>query len=101
MGERVVANIRLKVQENLLRQSPSFYEENSPKEISSRMTSDTAIIETVVGTTVSVALRNSLTAIGGILLLLYLAAWAYQAEIIDASRKSFQCVQGRCSTPTR
>ncbi|MEL7685109.1 ABC transporter transmembrane domain-containing protein [Citromicrobium bathyomarinum] len=73
LGERVVANIRLKVQENLLRQSPSFYEENSPKEISSRMTSDTAIIETVVGTTVSVALRNSLTAIGGILLLLYLA----------------------------
>ncbi|WP_370176858.1 ABC transporter transmembrane domain-containing protein, partial [Alteriqipengyuania sp.] len=48
LGERVVANIRLKVQENLLRQSPSFYEENSPKEISSRMTSDTAIIETVV-----------------------------------------------------
>ncbi|MEL7679592.1 ABC transporter transmembrane domain-containing protein [Citromicrobium bathyomarinum] len=73
LGERVVANIRLRVQENLLRQSPSFYEENSPKEISSRMTSDTAIIETVVGTTVSVALRNSLTAIGGILLLLYLA----------------------------
>ena len=73
LGERVVANIRLKVQENLLRQSPSFYEENSPKEISSRMTSDTAIIETVVGTTVSVALRNALTAIGGILFLLYLA----------------------------
>ena len=73
LGERVVANIRLKVQENLLRQSPSFYEENSPKEISSRMTSDTAIIETVVGSTVSVALRNSLTAIGGILFLLYLA----------------------------
>ena len=73
IGERVVANIRLKVQRNLLRQSPHFYEENSPKEISSRMTSDTAIIETVVGTTLSVALRNSLTAVGGILLLLYLA----------------------------
>lgn len=73
IGERVVADIRLKVQRNLLRLSPSFYEENSPKEISSRMTSDTAIIETVVGTTVSIALRNSLTAIGGIFLLLYLA----------------------------
>ena len=73
IGERVVADIRLKVQRNLLRLSPSFYEENSPKEISSRMTSDTAIIETVVGTTVSVALRNTLTGIGGILLLLYLA----------------------------
>ena len=73
LGERVVADIRLKVQRNLLRMSPGFYEENSPKEISSRMTSDTAIIETVVGTTVSVALRNTLTGVGGTLLLLYLA----------------------------
>ncbi|MFL0354995.1 ABC transporter transmembrane domain-containing protein [Erythrobacter sp. GH1-10] len=73
IGERVVADIRLKVQRNLMRLSPSFYEENSPKEISSRMTSDTAIIETVVGTTVSIALRNTLTAIGGTALLLYLA----------------------------
>jgi ATP-binding cassette, subfamily B, bacterial len=63
----------LKVHENLLRLSPGFYEENSPKEISSRMTSDTAIIETVVGTTVSVALRNTLTGIGGTALLVYLA----------------------------
>ncbi|MHA7820799.1 MAG: ABC transporter transmembrane domain-containing protein [Erythrobacter sp.] len=73
IGERVVADIRLKVQRNLLRLSPGFYEENSPKEIASRMTSDTAIIETVVGTTVSVALRNTLTGVGGIALLLYLA----------------------------
>ncbi len=73
LGERVVADIRLKVQQNLLRLSPGFYEVNSPKEISSRMTSDTAVIENVVGTTVSVALRNSLTAIGGIGMLLYLA----------------------------
>ncbi len=61
------------MQNNLLRLSPGFYEVNSPKEISSRMTSDTAVIENVVGTTVSVALRNSLTAIGGIGLLTYLA----------------------------
>ena len=67
LGERVVADIRLRVQENLLRLAPGFYEENSPKEISSRMTSDTALIEQVVGTTVSVALRNALMAIGGAL----------------------------------
>ena len=65
IGERVVADIRRKVHRNLMRLSPSFYEENSPKEISSRMTSDTAIIETVVGTTVSVALRNIFLGIGG------------------------------------
>jgi ATP-binding cassette subfamily B protein len=73
IGERVVADIRTAVQRNLLRLAPAFYEENSPKEISSRMTSDTSIIEQVVGTTVSIALRNTLTAIGGTLLLLYLA----------------------------
>lgn len=73
IGERTVADIRLRVQKNLLRLSPGFYEVNSPKEISSRMTSDTAIIENVVGTTVSVALRNLLTGIGGIGFLVYLA----------------------------
>ncbi|WP_088309232.1 ABC transporter transmembrane domain-containing protein [Novosphingobium sp. B 225] len=73
LGERVVGDLRYKVQSNLMRLPPSFFEENSPKEISSRMTSDTAIIEQVVGTTVSVALRNSLTTIFGIAYLFYLA----------------------------
>ena len=72
IGERVVADIRRKVHQNLLRLSPAFYEENSPKEISSRMTSDTAVIETVVGTTVSVALRNVFLGIGGTIYLLWL-----------------------------
>ncbi|MEO1489738.1 MAG: ABC transporter transmembrane domain-containing protein, partial [Pseudomonadota bacterium] len=69
IGERVVADIRRKVHANLMRLSPAFYEENSPKEISSRMTADTAIIETVVGTTVSVALRNVFLGIGGMIYL--------------------------------
>ena len=73
LGERVVADVRLAVQRNLLRLAPAFYEENSPKEISSRMTSDTAQIELVVGTTISVALRNVLMAIGGTTYLFFLA----------------------------
>ncbi len=73
LGERVVADIRAAVQRNLLRLSPGFFEENSPSEIASRMTADTAQIEHVVGTTISVALRNALMAIGGIGYLLYLA----------------------------
>jgi ATP-binding cassette subfamily B protein len=73
LGERVVADIRLAVQRNLLRLSPGFFEENAPSEISSRMTADTAQIEQVVGTTISVALRNALMALGGIGYLLYLA----------------------------
>src|SRR5690606_35182992 len=53
--------------------SPGFFEENSPSEIASRMTADTAQIEHVVGTTISVALRNVLMAVGGVGYLLYLA----------------------------
>ncbi|MCC6924448.1 MAG: ATP-binding cassette domain-containing protein [Novosphingobium sp.] len=73
LGERVISDIRNKVQSNLLRQPPSFFEANSPNEISSRMTSDTAIIDQVVGTTVSIALRNFITAVGGVIYLFYLA----------------------------
>jgi len=72
LGERVVADVRLAVQANLLRLAPSFFEENSPAEISSRMTSDTSLIEQAVGTTVSLALRNSITAIGGLVVLFWL-----------------------------
>ncbi|OZA94511.1 MAG: ABC transporter [Erythrobacter sp. 34-65-8] len=73
LGERVVADIRRKVQDNLLRLSPAFFEENSPKEISSRMTADTAIIEQVVGTTLSVAVRNVIMAVLGTGYLFWLA----------------------------
>lgn len=73
LGERVVADIRIAVQQNLLRLAPRFFEENRPAEIASRMTADTALIEQVVGTTVSVALRNIFIGIGGIGLLFSLA----------------------------
>ena len=58
LGERTVADIRLAVHRNLLRLSPGFFEENRPAEITSRITVDTSIIEQVVGSSISVALRN-------------------------------------------
>jgi ATP-binding cassette subfamily B protein len=58
IGERTVADIRLAVHRNLLRLSPGFFEENRPSEITSRITVDTTIIEQVVGSSVSIALRN-------------------------------------------
>ncbi len=73
LGERTVADIRLSVSRNLLRQSPAFFEHNRPAEIASRMTSDTAVIEQVVGTTVSVALRNIVMGVGGTIYLFTLA----------------------------
>ena len=73
LGERVVADVRIAVQRNLLRLAPSFFEENRPSEIASRLTADTTIIEQVVGTTISVALRNVVIGIGGIVYLFALA----------------------------
>jgi ATP-binding cassette subfamily B protein len=73
LGERVVADVRTAVQRNLLRLSPSFFEENRPSEIASRLTADTTIIEGVVGSTVSVALRNVVMGVGGVIYLFALA----------------------------
>ena len=73
LGERTVADIRLAVHRNLLRLSPGFFEENRPAEITSRITVDTTIIEQVVGTTVSVALRNLVLAIVCAVILILLA----------------------------
>ena len=66
LGERVVADLRCEVQDNLLTLAPGFFEENRPAEIASRLTADTALIEQIVGSTVSVALRNLFTLVGGI-----------------------------------
>ena len=73
LGERTVADVRMAVQANLLRLAPRWFEENRPSEVASRLTSDTAQIEMAVGTTVSVALRNVIMGIGGIVSLFLLA----------------------------
>src|SRR4051812_3735273 len=73
IGERTVADIRLAVHRNLLRLSPGFFEENRPAEITSRITVDTTIIEQVVGTTVSVALRNIVMGVGCVATMFVLA----------------------------
>lgn len=66
LGERVVADVRSAVVNNLLRLAPSYFEFNRPAEVASRLTADTTLIEQAVGTTASVALRNIVLAVGGI-----------------------------------
>ena len=73
IGERTVADLRRAVQANLLTLAPGFFEENRPSEIASRLTADTAILEQVVGSSVSIALRNIATGIGGIIYLFALS----------------------------
>jgi ATP-binding cassette subfamily B protein len=73
IGERTVADLRVAVQRNLLTLPPRFFEENRPSEIASRLTADTAILDQVIGSSVSVALRNLATGLGGIVYLFVLA----------------------------
>jgi ATP-binding cassette subfamily B protein len=73
IGERTVADLRVAVQRNLLTLPPRFFEENRPSEIASRLTADTAILDQVIGSSVSIALRNLATGIGGIVYLFVLA----------------------------
>jgi ATP-binding cassette, subfamily B, bacterial len=73
IGERTVADLRVAVQRNLLSLPPRFFEENRPSEIASRLTADTAILDQVIGSSVSIALRNMATGIGGIIYLFVLA----------------------------
>lgn len=73
LGERVVADVRRAVVDNLLRLSPSYFEINRPAEVASRLTADTTLIEQAVGTTASIALRNIVLAIGSIVYLFTIA----------------------------
>ena len=69
IGERVVADIRKRVFNHLIDLTPSFFEQNRALEIQSRFTADTTVLQSVIGSTVSIALRNTLMLIGGLILL--------------------------------
>lgn len=69
VGERVVADIRKKVFNHLIDLHPGFFEQNRALEIQSRFTADTTVLQSVIGSTVSIALRNALMLVGGLLLL--------------------------------
>ncbi|MCE7505386.1 ATP-binding cassette domain-containing protein [Polynucleobacter sp. IMCC30063] len=75
LGERVVADMRERVFQNVLRQSPSYFETLQSGEVLSRLTSDTTLIQTLVGTSISLALRSSVMAIGGIGMMLATSPW--------------------------
>ena len=69
IGERVTADIRRAVFDHVIRLHPAFFETNGSGEIQSRITADTTLLQTVIGSTVSIALRNLLILIGGVVLL--------------------------------
>lgn len=69
LGERVVADIRMAVFDRMVGMSPRFFEKTMTGEVLSRITTDTTLILSVIGSSISVALRNVLILLGGLVLL--------------------------------
>lgn len=69
LGERVTADLRRRVFDHLLTLPPSWFEAGRTGEVISRLTSDTAQIESVVGSSLSIALRNLLLLVGGLVMM--------------------------------
>ncbi len=74
LGERVVADIRMALFRRMLGMSPAFYERIMTGEVLSRLTTDTTLILSVIGSSVSIALRNLLLLVGGLVLLMLTSA---------------------------
>ena len=70
IGERVVADLRMAVFDRILRLSPAYFEVTKTGEVLSRLTTDTTLLQTVIGSSVSLALRNTLILLGGLVMLL-------------------------------
>ena len=82
LGERVVADIRQRVFKNVLRQSPVYFETLQTGEVLSRLTSDTTVIQTLVGSSISIALRSALMLVGGMAMMLVTSVWLASVMIV-------------------
>ena len=71
LGERVTADLRNAVYGHVLRQSPQFFETTQTGEVLSRLTGDTTLVQTVVGSSLSMGLRNLVMGVGAIGMLVY------------------------------
>ena len=69
LGERVTADMRAAIYQRMLAQSPQFFETTQTGEVLSRLTTDTTLVQTVIGSSVSMGLRNFFLFIGGIIML--------------------------------
>lgn len=71
LGERVTADLRNAVYSHVVRQSPEFFETTQTGEVLSRLTGDTTLVQTVVGSSLSMGLRNAVMGVGALGMLVY------------------------------
>ena len=75
LGERVTADLRNAVYAHVVRQSPEFFETTASGEVLSRLTTDTTLVQTVVGSSLSMGLRNAVMGIGAMAMLIITNPW--------------------------
>ncbi len=71
LGERVTADLRNAVYSHVLQQSPEFFETTSTGEVTSRLIADTTLVQTVVGSSLSMGLRNAVMGLGALIVLVW------------------------------
>jgi ATP-binding cassette subfamily B protein len=71
LGERITADLRNAVYSHVLRQSPQFFETTQTGEVLSRLTTDTTLVQTVVGSSLSMGLRNAVMGLGALIMLVW------------------------------
>lgn len=81
LGERISADLRAEVFNNLVNLHPSFFEENRPGEIMSRLTTDTTLLQTIIGSSLSMALRSMLT-LSGAVIMMFATNWKLSLFIV-------------------
>ena len=86
LGERVVADIRTAVYDRMISMSPAFFERIMTGEVLSRITTDTTLILSVIGSSVSIALRNLLLFMGGLVLMLFTSAKVAQLAVLPQGK---------------
>jgi len=75
LGERITADLRNAVYAHVIKQSPAFFESTKTGEVLSRLTTDTTLVQTVVGSSLSMGLRNVVMGIGALLALIVTNPW--------------------------
>ncbi len=75
LGERITADLRNAVYAHVLRQSPEFFESTKTGEVLSRLTTDTTLVQTVVGSSLSMGLRNVVMGAGALIALIVTNPW--------------------------
>jgi ATP-binding cassette subfamily B protein len=75
LGEKITADVKNKVYAHVLNQSPTFFETTQSGEVLSRLTSDTTLVQTVVGSSLSMGLRNLVMGLGAVGMLVWTNPW--------------------------